>query len=102
MGGAMGKQFYVYMVANTNRNVLYTGVTSDRIARIYVHRNELVDGFTKDYRAHDLVWYEHHETAESAITREKRIKKWRRAWKDELVATMNPGWADLYEQIVGG
>jgi putative endonuclease len=95
----LSKQFYVYMVSNQHRNVLYTGVTSDLVARAYIHRNELVDGFTKRYKAHDLVWYEQHETAESAIVREKRIKKWRRAWKDELVSAMNPAWLDLYDEI---
>ena len=95
----MSKQFYVYMVTNKHRNVLYTGVTSNLVGRIYIHRNELVDGFSKRYKVHDIVWFEHHETAVSAITREKRIKKWRRAWKDELVAQMNPGWIDLYDLI---
>lgn len=95
----MQKQFYVYMVANKHRNVLYTGVTSNLIGRIYTHRNELVESFTKRYKVHDLVWYEHHPTAESAISREKQIKKWERAWKDKLVAQMNPEWADLYDLI---
>jgi len=97
----MSKQFYVYMVSNKHRNVLHTGVTSNLIGRIYTHRNELIAGFSKRYKAHDLVWYEHHETAESAILREKQIKKWIRAWKDELVVKMNPGWLDLYDQILG-
>ena len=95
----MSKQFYVYMVTNKHRNVLYTGVTSNLVGRIYIHRNELVDGFSKRYKVHDIVWFEHHETAASAITREKRIKKWRCAWKDELVAQINPGWIDLYDLI---
>ena|SRR5215217_6226757 len=95
----MTKQFYVYMVTNKHRNVLYTGVTSNIVGRIYIHRNELIDGFSKRYKVHDLVWYEHHETAVSAITREKQIKKWLRVWKDELVETMNPDWVDLYDQI---
>jgi putative endonuclease len=95
----MNKQFYVYMLANKHRNVLYTGVTSNLIGRVYTHRNDLVEGFTKRYKVHDLVWYERHERAESAILREKRIKKWPREWKDELVVKLNPDWRDLYEDV---
>ena len=80
---------------------MYTGVTSKIIKRIYEHKNKLVDGFTKKYNLHRLVWYEIHETAESAITREKRIKKWERKWKLELIEKENPGWNDLYDHICG-
>ncbi|KKC41062.1 hypothetical protein WH87_02675 [Devosia epidermidihirudinis] len=93
------KQFCVYILTNKHRNVVYTGVTSNLVGRTYTHRNDLLDGFSRRYKVHDLVWYEHYETAESAITREKQIKKWRRAWKDELVAAMNPDWRDLYEDV---
>ena len=93
------KQFYVYVLANKHRNVIYTGVTSNLVGRTYIHRNDFVDGFSRRYRVHDLVWYEHHETALSAIAREKQIKKWRRAWKDELVVAMNPEWRDLYDDL---
>ena len=93
------KQFYVYILANKHRNVVYTGVTSDLVGRAYIHRNDFVDGFSRRYKVHDLVWYEHHETAESAIRREKQIKKWRRAWKDELIVALNPQWRDLYDEV---
>ena len=93
------KQFYVYILANKHRNVVYTGVTSNLIRRAYIHRNDFVDGFSRRYNVHDLVWYEHHERAETAIAREKQIKKWRRAWKDELVVAFNPEWRDLYDEI---
>ena len=93
------KQFYVYILANKHRNVVYVGVTSNLIGRVYIHRNDFVDGFSKRYKVHDIVWYEHHETAISAIAREKQIKKWRRAWKDELIVAFNPEWRDLYDDI---
>jgi putative endonuclease len=93
------KQFCVYILTNKHRNVVYTGVTSNLVGRTYTHRNDLVDGFSKRYKVHDLVWYERHETAISAITREKQIKKWRRAWKDQLIVAMNPGWLDLYDDL---
>lgn len=93
------KQFYVYILSNKHRNVVYTGVTSNLVGRTYIHRNDFVDGFSRRYRVHDLVWYEPHGTAISAIAREKQIKKWRRAWKDELVVTMNPEWRDLYDDL---
>jgi putative endonuclease len=93
------KQFCVYILTNKHRNVVYTGVTSNLVGRTYTHRNGLVDGFSKRYKVRDLVWYERHETAISAITREKQIKKWRRAWKDQLIVAMNPGWLDLYDDL---
>jgi len=93
------KTFYVYLLCSKRNGTLYTGVTSDLAKRIYEHRNNLVDGFTKKYNVHRLVWYEIHESAESAITREKRIKKWKRAWKLKLIEQTNPKWIDLYENI---
>ena len=78
---------------------MYTGVTSGIIKRTHEHKNKLVDGFTKKYNLHRLVWYELHETVESAITREKRIKKWERKWKLELIEKDNPRWNDLYDHI---
>jgi len=68
--------------------------------RIYEHKNGLVEGFTKKYNIHNLVWYEIHESAESAITREKQIKKWKRAWKLDLIEKSNPRWNDLYNEIL--
>ncbi len=93
------KQFYVYILCNKRNGTLYTGVTSDLVKRIYEHKNDLVKGFTQKYHVHHLVWYEVHESWESAIKREKQIKKWKRAWKIRLIETNNPFWEDLYEKI---
>jgi len=93
------KNYYVYIICNKQNGTLYTGVTSDLIKRVYEHKNNLLDGFTKKYKIHRLVWYEMHETAEAAITREKQIKKWNRKWKLELIEKDNPEWNDLYEDI---
>ena len=80
---------------------MYVGVTSDLVQRVWQHKNDLADGFTKQYGVHRLVWYEVHGSMENAIVREKVIKKWRRDWKIELVEEGNPGWVDLYEGICG-
>lgn len=90
----------VYNLASQRNGTLYVGVTSDLVKRIWQHKNDLVEGFTKAYRVHTLVWYEPHETMESAIGREKNIKAWKRLWKLELIEEINPGWDDLYDQIV--
>lgn len=95
----MMKQFYVYILSNERNGTLYTGVTSDLLKRIYEHKNDLVEGFSKRYGIHNLVWYEMHETAESAISREKQIKKWQRKWKLELIDKSNPFWDDLYKEL---
>lgn len=94
------KQYYVYILASKRRGTLYIGVTSDLKKRIYEHKNNLVDGFTKRYGVHQFVYYEVTEDVESAITREKRMKKWRRQWKIELIENNNPDWKDLYDDIV--
>ncbi|MBI4688556.1 MAG: GIY-YIG nuclease family protein, partial [Nitrospirae bacterium] len=70
------KRFFVYILCSKRNGTLYIGVTSDLIKRVYEHKNDLAEGFTKRYKVHNLVWYEAHETAESAIKREKNIKKW--------------------------
>ena len=93
------KNFYVYILCSKRKGTLYVGVTSNLIKRVYEHKNNFVDGFTKKYTVHRLVWYETHDSAESAITREKRIKKWKRSWKLELIEQGNPEWVDLYETI---
>jgi putative endonuclease len=87
------------MLCSKRNGTLYVGVTSDLVKRIYEHKNNLVEGFTKKYNVHRLVWYEIHDSAESAITREKQIKKWKRAWKLRLIEKNNPKWNDLYESI---
>lgn len=90
----------VYILANRWRGALYTGVTSDLVRRVWEHRTHVVEGFTKRYEIHTLVWYEQHGTMASAIAREKAIKEWRRAWKIELIERENPLWRDLYPGIV--
>ena len=94
------KQFCVYIVTNRPRGTLYIGVTSNLPQRIAQHREKLVEGFSKRYDLRNLVWFEVHETAESAIVREKQIKKWNRVWKLELVERTNPDWRDLFTDIV--
>ena len=89
----------VYLLASRRNGTLYVGVTSNLVARIHQHRNGLVRGFTREYGVKLLVWFEQHATMESAITREKRIKKWNRAWKLELIETANADWRDLAEDI---
>ena len=93
------KQFFVYILASKRNGTLYTGITSNLIKRVWQHKNNIIEGFTQKYNVKILVYYEVHGNAESAITREKRIKKWRRAWKLQLIEKMNPQWKDLYEQI---
>jgi putative endonuclease len=94
------KQFYVYIMTSRRNGTLYTGVTSDLIKRVYEHKNGLAEGFTKKYGVHFLVWYEIHQTADTAFKREKQIKKWNRSWKLELVEKENPEWHDLYCSFV--
>ena len=89
----------VYILASRPRGTLYIGVTSNLVQRVWHHKNDLVAGFTKRYRVHTLVWYEAHESMENAITREKMLKKWNRAWKIELIEKGNPSWKDLYHEI---
>ena len=90
----------VYILASDRNGTLYIGVTSDLVRRIWEHKNGSTEGFTKKYSVHTLVWYEQHETMESAISREKAIKKWERAWKLELIEKSNPQWEDLYPEII--
>ena len=97
---AMDRQYFVYMLASDMYGTLYVGMTNDLIRRIWEHRNDCVDGFTREYRVHRLVWYEVHGSAYEAITREKQIKKWNRDWKVNLIQGMNPGWNDLYQTII--
>jgi putative endonuclease len=89
----------VYILASRRNGTLYTGVTSDLLARIGQHRGGLVQGFARKYGVKMLVWFEQHPTMHSAITREKRIKKWNRAWKLELIEAANPEWRDLAEDL---
>ena len=95
-----GKQPCVYILASKRNGTLYIGVTSNLAKRIHEHRNHLVDGFTKRYRIEKLVWYETHETMESAIMRENQLKKWNRSWKIHLIESLNRNWEDLYQRIL--
>ena len=88
------------MLASQRNGTLYIGVTSDLIKRVWEHKQDFVDGFTRQYGVHDLVWYELHEDMLAAISREKALKEWKRAWKLELIEKMNPEWKDLYEDLV--
>ena len=90
----------VYILASERNGTLYIGVTSDLVKRIWEHKSDFVDGFTKQYQVHTLVWYEMHGSMESAITREKQLKEWKRQWKIELIEKSNPYWNDLYPTIV--
>ena len=92
---------YVYLLASQRNGTLYIGVTSNLIQRIWQHREGLAEGFTKKYRVKTLVWYEQHATMESAIAREKALKKWNRAWKLKLIEQTNPQWRDLWPEING-
>ena len=92
---------YVYILANEPYGTLYVGVTSDLVKRIWEHRNGFVEGFTERYDVKRLVWYEQHASMLEAIAREKRIKRWHRNWKVNLIQAMNPNWDDLYDKIIG-
>lgn len=96
----MEKQPTVYLLASKRNGTLYAGVTSDLVKRVWEHKNNVVEGFTKKYNVHILVWYEVHETMESAIRREKAIKEWKRNWKIELIESVNATWKDLYTEII--
>jgi putative endonuclease len=93
------KSFYVYILCNKRNETLYTGITSNLVKRIYEHKNNLIKGFSQKYNIHSLVWYELHDAAETAITREKQIKTWKRQWKMRLIEKNNPEWNDLYDTI---
>ncbi len=96
----MNKQPAVYILASKRNGTLYIGVTSNLLKRIWEHRNNLVEGFTERYGVHSLVWYEPHESMESAIQREKQLKEWKRDWKMRLIESANPNWEDLYHTLV--
>jgi len=93
-------QYSVYILASKRNGTLYTGVTNDLRRRVSQYRNDEIDGFTKRYRVHRLVWYEIHQDIEVAIHREKCIKNWRRVWKLYLIEAMNPYWEDLFDQLL--
>ncbi|NBX03047.1 MAG: GIY-YIG nuclease family protein [Alphaproteobacteria bacterium] len=92
--------YYVYILAKARNSTFYTGVTNNLARRVYEHKNDLADGFTKKYGIKTLVYYEVYENIEEAIRREKGIKRWKRAFKMDAIERMNPEWKDLYEQLV--
>ena len=96
----MERQPCVYMLASKRNGTLYTGVTSNLLKRVWEHKNNLVKGFTSKYGVHTLVWYELHDTMDSAIQREKAIKNWKRVWKLKVIEKMNSRWHDLYSDLL--
>ena len=95
----MAKGGYVYIVSNVRRTTLYIGVTSNLYHRLYQHKHEYGSKFTHKYNCSDLVYYEYHEAIETAIKREKQLKKWKRRYKDNLIASFNPVWRDLFNEV---
>ena len=93
------KDYYVYILASQQNTALYVGVTSDLVKRVWEHKNKIVEGFTQKYNVTRLVYYECYDDPADAILREKRLKKWNRQWKNELIEKKNPAWKDLYEEI---
>ena len=91
--------YFVYILASKIGGTLYVGVTNDLVRRVFEHKSNGVDGFTKKYSVHDLVYFERFDDIENAVQREKRIKKWNRNWKIRLIEESNPNWADLYPSI---
>lgn len=94
-----GKMYYTYILASQRNGTLYVGITSDLVKRVWQHKNEIMDGYTKDYAVKRLVYFEAYENVNDAILREKRLKHWNRKWKLELIEKSNPAWNDLYEDI---
>jgi len=97
----MESRFFVYILASKPRGALYIGVTNDLVRRIWEHKEGVAQSHTKRYWIKHLVYFEGHATAEAAIVREKQLKRWRRAWKDDLIEALNRDWRDLYGDIAG-
>jgi putative endonuclease len=96
----MGKRFFVYILANRPKGVLYVGVTNDLARRIWEHKSKVVPGFTNKYGVTRLVYYEEHASILEARNRERALKRWRRAWKFKLIEDVNPTWRDHYEELI--
>ena len=94
------RKFYIYMLASHRNGTLYIGMTNDLLRRVREHKSGLIEGFTKKYGVHMLVWYEAAESASSAIQREKQLKRWRRAWKLRIIEEGNPEWRDLFDELM--
>jgi putative endonuclease len=93
------RSYWVYILASRIGGTLYVGVTNNLVRRVYEHKMGLAEGFTKKYKVHRLVYFEQYSDIENAIVREKRLKKWNRAWKIKLIEELNPNWDDLYPSI---
>ncbi len=96
----MPNSYFIYILASKRNGTLYVGVTNDIIKRVWQHKNDLADGFTKKYQVHKLVYFEQTTDIESAINREKQLKKWHRKWKLDLIEKQNPDWIDLYNDLI--
>ena len=96
----MEYDYFVYIMANKKNGALYIGVTNNLLRRVYEHKKNMIDGFTKKYGLHILVYYEHMNDIHTAIEREKRLKKWNREWKIKLIEEENPEWKDLYYKLI--
>lgn len=90
----------VYILASSPRGILHVGVTSDLLRRAYENRNRMTGGFTDRHHVHRLVYFERHDSIVEAIAREKRLKRWRRVWKERLIERVNPEWRDLYADLL--
>ena len=97
--GRMMRKPCVYILASRRNGTLYIGVTSNLLERVWQHKNDLVEGFTKRYGVHILVWYEAHDTMQGAIARERALKEWKRVWKLRLIEDANSKWEDLYDTL---
>jgi len=93
--------YYIYILASKPNGTLYIGMTNDLLKRVYQHKNDVIDGFTKKHQVHRLVYYEVGEDALHAIAREKQLKRWKRSWKLELIEKTNPNWEDLHPRLAG-
>ena len=96
----VGMAYFVYILASQRNGTLYVGVTNNLVRRIHEHREKLIEGFTSQYNVTRLVWFDQTVSVEEAIAHEKRLKRWRREWKIELIEKTNPNWDDLYESIL--
>ncbi|PTB30989.1 GIY-YIG nuclease family protein [Photobacterium phosphoreum] len=96
----MSKQPAIYILTSQMKTVLYIGVTSQLVPRIWLHKNDVASGFSQKYQVHNLVHYELFDTMYAAIEREKQLKKWRRLWKEQLITENNPQWLDLYDTLL--
>lgn len=94
------KIYFIYILASKKNGTLYIGVTNNLARRVFEHKQNSVEGFTEKYDVHTLVYYEYTENIDSALQREKQLKKWRRQWKINLIEKDNPNWNDLYETLL--